>query len=127
MNILFNEMAPSLETKLICNLLEKVLILWRKRKKLIAEIASNNNNINTPLVGSLAKAWTDTRTPDLTKKVPNRLKRKVIIDKKSVQFCKDFFFVDMIIVWSKAEDVNQGSKEAFSTGSQNQKPPHPNS
>ena len=49
-------MAPSLETKLICNLLEKVLLLFRKRKKLIAEIASNNKRINIPLVGSFAKA-----------------------------------------------------------------------
>ena len=55
-NILFNEMAPSRETKFICNLLEKVLFLFRKRKKLIAEIASNNKRINTPLVGSFAKA-----------------------------------------------------------------------
>ena len=61
--MLFNDMAPSLETKLICNLLENVLLLLRKRKKLIIEIASNNKRINTPLVGSLAKVWTETRTP----------------------------------------------------------------
>ena len=79
-------MAPSLETKLICNLLENFLLLLRNRKKLIAEIASNNKRINTPLVGSLAKACTETRTPDLTRKVPSRLKRKVTIDKNRVQF-----------------------------------------
>ena len=98
MNILFSEIAPSLETKLICTLLEKVLLLFKKRKKLSAEIISNNNRINIPLVGSFAKACTDTRTPDLTKKVPSKLKRKVIIDKKRVQFCKDFFFVDIDMV-----------------------------
>ena len=54
--MLFNEIAPSLETKLICNLLENVLLLLRKRNKLIADIAINNKRINTPLVGSLAKA-----------------------------------------------------------------------
>ena len=84
--MLFNEIAPSLETKLICNLFEKVLLLFRKRMKLIAEIASNNKRIKTPLFGSLANACTETRTPDLTRKVPSKLKRKVIIDKKRVQF-----------------------------------------
>ena len=95
--------------------------------KLIAEIASNNKRIKTPLFGSLANAWTETRTPDLTRKVPSKLKRKVIIDKKRVQFWRDFFFVDIIMVCSRADDVNQGSSEAFSTGSQNQNPPHPSS
>ena len=95
--------------------------------KLIAEIASNNKRIKTPLFGSLANAWTETRTPDLTRKVPSKLKSKVIIDKKRVQFWRDFFFVDIIIVCSRADDVNQGSSEAFSTGSHNQNPPHPSS
>tara|TARA_B110000908_G_scaffold135919_1_gene160930 strand:+ start:3993 stop:4280 length:288 start_codon:yes stop_codon:yes gene_type:complete len=41
--------------------------------------------IKIPLVGSVAKAWTDVRTPDRTKKVPNKLREKAIIASSNVQ------------------------------------------
>ena len=48
-------------------------------------------NINTPLSGSFANACTEFNMPDLTRKVPNKLKEKVIIANKAVQFCILFF------------------------------------
>ena len=34
---------------------------------------NKNIKINSPLAGSVAKAWTDVSTPERTKKVPNKL------------------------------------------------------
>ena len=38
-------------------------------------------NKNTPLSGSKAKAWTDVKIPDLTKKVPSKLVAKAKIER----------------------------------------------
>ena len=67
------------------------------------------------------------KLPDLTKKVPRRLKVNVIIDNKSVHFSSNFLLLEISIVWRSAEAVSHGRSDAFSTGSQNQKPPQPNS
>ena len=52
----------------------------------------SKSNIKSPLLGSLAKACTETRTPDLTKKVPKRLKEKVKILKSNVHVINSPFF-----------------------------------
>ena len=101
--------------------------LKKKKKKPIPVTIISKSKIKIPLVGSLAKACTETKTPDLTKKVPNKLSKNVVIDKKIVQFCSDLFLLEMITVCKRADAVSHGSNEAFSTGSQNQKPPQPNS
>ena len=57
--------------------------LW-KTKKTNNEIKININKkdkINKPLSGSLANVWTEFIIPDLTKKVPDILNVKVVIDK----------------------------------------------
>ena len=49
-------------------------------------IIAKNNKMKAPLAGSLANECTDVRIPDLTRKVPNKLKENAIIDSKIVQF-----------------------------------------
>ena len=83
--------------------------------------------MNTPRVGSDANAWTEVMTPDLTRKVPNRLKPKAIIAKNIVQDFKLSRFSDTIDECNNAVAASQGMNEAFSTGSQNHQPPQPNS
>ena len=58
----------------------------------------NNKRINTPLVGSLANAWTETKTPDRTKNVPSRLSINVRIERIIVQFIKILFLSATTIV-----------------------------
>ena len=83
---MLREIAPSLETMLICEMFEKVLILLKKRKKLINEMIKSNKRIKMPRDGSFANACTETNIPDLTRKVPSKLSKKVIIHKNIVQF-----------------------------------------
>ena len=45
-----------------------------------------------PLEGSDAKAWTEFRIPDRTKKVPIKLSANVKIDNNTVQDCKGISF-----------------------------------
>ena len=80
-----------------------------------------------PLVGSLAKVCTEFSIPDLTKKVPVTL--KVNVNKQSiiVQKYNKFLFSKTNIECKSAVIANHGNNDAFSTGSQNQKPPQPNS
>ena len=80
-----------------------------------------------PLVGSLAKVCTEFKMPDLTKKVPVILSINVIKLKIIVQFLRIFLFSNVTTQWSKAVKLNHGIREMFSTGSQNQNPPQPNS
>ena len=86
-----------------------------------------NKRIYNPLEGSKAKVCTLVNTPDLTRKVPTTLKRKASIANKSTQACRDFLFSTIIRECNKAVPINHGIKDAFSTGSQNHHPPHPNS
>ena len=90
-------------------------------------IKDKKTSMNSPLEGSLAKVCTEFKIPDLTKKVPVTLKMKVKRQSMIAHSYKIFLFSRTITVCIKAVMANQGSREAFSTGSQNQKPPHPNS
>ncbi len=45
-----------------------------------------------PLAGSLANVCTEFRIPDLTRKVPIKLRENVRIDKRIVHDCNIFFF-----------------------------------
>ena len=65
--------------------------------------------------------------PDLTINAPNKLNEKTKIDNKIVQILKIDDFDDALSEWIKAVAANQGIRATFSTGSQNQYPPHPNS
>ena len=80
-----------------------------------------------PLSGSFAKVWTEFSIPDLTRNVPHIPNVKVIIESITVQEWKIDLFSSTNTQWTRAVRLNQGIKEIFSTGSQNQNPPQPNS
>ena len=84
-------------------------------------------HIKIPLAGSFAKVCTEFNIPDLTKKVPHMLSVNVVMDNITTQDVKTPLFSNTKIQCNNAVKVSQGIKETFSTGSQNQKPPHPNS
>ena len=83
--------------------------------------------INKPLSGSLANVWTEFRIPDLTKKVPHMLKVKVAMDNMITHEVRISFLSRTKIQCKRVVKASQGIKETFSTGSQNQNPPQPNS
>ncbi len=83
--------------------------------------------MNTPRSGSFAKACTLVKTPERTMNVPIREKPKARIAKRIVQLFKASRFSTTMAECSKAAPSSHGMKEAFSTGSQNQKPPQPSS
>ena len=90
-------------------------------------IKDKNISMYNPLEGSLANVCTEFKIPDLTKKVPATLRMKVSKQRMITHSYKVFLFSKTITECINAVIANQGSKEAFSTGSQNQKPPQPNS
>ncbi len=83
--------------------------------------------MNTPRVGSLAKECTEFRMPDRTRNVPDRLSENVPIASSTVQTFSASRFSTTMAECSSAVPVSHGIREAFSTGSQNQKPPQPSS
>ena len=95
----------------------------------IAKKIKQNKKIKMykPLSGSFANVWTEFKIPDLTKKVPDILKVNVAIDKITTHEVKNNFFSKTRIQWRRVVSANHGINETFSTGSQNQKPPQPNS
>ena len=78
-------------------------------------------------MGSVAKAWTDVKTPDLTKKVPNKLNENPPIARSTVHCLNAPLFSLTLKEWISAVATSQGIKDAFSTGSQNHHPPQPSS
>ena len=80
-----------------------------------------------PLSGSFANAWTLSIIPDLTINAPNKLSEKTRIDNKIVQILSCDDFIDTPREWINAVAASQGISATFSTGSQNQYPPQPNS
>ena len=87
----------------------------------IARIA----RMKTPRRGSLAKACTEVSTPERTRKVPSSEKEKARMARKIVQTFSASRFSITATEWTKAVPASHGMREAFSTGSQNQKPPQP--
>ena len=99
-----------------------------------AKIVNANNVINpekpsrySPLSGSFANECTLSMMPDLTINAPKRLKAKIKIPKNMVQVFRTFDFEDANIECINAVAASHGMRATFSTGSQNQYPPHPNS
>ena len=80
-----------------------------------------------PRLGSVAKACTEVSTPERTRKVPSSDSEKVRMASSSVQIFSAERFSMTIAECSSAVPASHGMKEAFSTGSQNQKPPQPSS
>ena len=80
-----------------------------------------------PRVGSDAKACTDDNTPERTRKVPIRLMEKPAIASSKVQVRNAPVRSVASAECSNAVATSHGISDAFSTGSQNQKPPQPSS
>ena len=128
MNQLFIKTEVSLLKKKIYFLFSKFLL--SKMKNITKEMNIKINRklrIYIPLDGSFAKVWTELRIPDLTRNVPVTLNIKVTILNIIDQFFKRSLFSKVEIQCNRAVKLSHGIKEIFSTGSQNQKPPHPNS
>ena len=83
--------------------------------------------MKTPRLGSVANACTDVSTPERTRKVPSRLRENATIASNTVQLLKLPRFSVTASEWMSAVPTSHGMNEAFSTGSQNHQPPHPNS
>jgi len=78
-----------------------------------------------PRAGSTAKACTLVSTPERTRNVPSRLSEKARIASSTVQLFSASRFSTTMAECSSAVPASHGISEAFSTGSQNQKPPQP--
>ena len=76
--------------------------------------------MKSPRAGSEANAWTDTSTPERTRKVPSRLSENAETASSSVQLLNRPRFSVTAREWISAAPASQGMNEAFSTGSQNQ-------
>src|SRR5664279_4979850 len=81
--------------------------------------------MNTPRLGSLAKVCTEVSTPERTKNVPINDSEKVRIASRMVQIFSALRFSITTAECNSAVPASHGMNEAFSTGSQNQKPPQP--
>ena len=83
--------------------------------------------MNTPRVGSVAKACTEVSTPERTRKVPSSDSEKARIASRIVQTFSASRFSITTAECSSAVPASHGISEAFSTGSQNHQPPQPSS
>ena len=83
--------------------------------------------MNTPRAGSLANAWTETSTPERTRKVPSRLSEKAKMARSTVQALNAPRFSVTARECSSPVATSHGIRDAFSTGSQNHHPPQPSS
>ena len=83
--------------------------------------------MNTPRVGSVAKACTEVNTPERTRKVPSSDNENVKMESRMVQTFNALRFSITSAECSSAVPASQGISEAFSTGSQNHQPPQPSS
>ena len=78
-----------------------------------------------PRAGSWAKACTEVSTPERTRKVPSSDSEKARMASSTVQLFSASRFSTTMAECSSAVPASHGISEAFSTGSQNQKPPQP--
>ena len=108
-----------------------IALIWDilKIKSDIEEIIINpiNPKRYNPLSGSFAKECTLSIIPDLTINAPNKLKEKTKIANRIVHILKWEDLIETFNEWINAVAASHGISAIFSTGSQNQYPPHPNS
>ena len=83
--------------------------------------------IKTPRAGSLAKACTEVRIPERTRKVPSSDNENATSAKSTVQALNTPRFSVAASECTRAVPTSHGIKDAFSTGSQNHQPPQPSS
>ncbi len=80
-----------------------------------------------PRVGSVAKACTEVSTPERTRKVPISDSENAMMASRMVQTLSAPRFSITTAECNSAVPASHGISDAFSTGSQNQKPPQPSS
>ena len=80
-----------------------------------------------PRVGSVAKACTEVSTPERTRKVPISDSENAMMASRMVQTLSAPRFSMTTAECNSAVPASHGISDAFSTGSQNQKPPQPSS
>src|SRR5881275_1152473 len=90
-------------------------------------ITMRKARMKMPRDGSAANECTDTSTPERTRKVPSMLMEKARIASSSVQLLNSPRLSVTASECTSAVPTSHGMNEAFSTGSQNQKPPQPSS
>ena len=83
--------------------------------------------MNRPRNGSWAKACTDDRTPERTRKVPTSDRENAPSARNTVQTLSSPRRSVTTSECSKAVPASQGIRDAFSDGSQNHQPPQPSS
>ena len=101
-----------------------IFIIFMKKKKIkmikkLMKIEKLNNSFRI-----IAKVWTEFNIPDLTKNTHTQ--SNVEIDKITTQEVNIDLFLKLkynVLMVS----ASQGIRDTFSTGSQNQNPPHPSS
>ena len=76
--------------------------------------------MNTPRAGSWAKACTEFKIPERTRKVPDKDRLNVPIASSTVHIFRLSRFSTTMAECTSAVPVSHGMREAFSTGSQNQ-------
>ena len=81
--------------------------------------------MNTPRIGSVAKVWTEVSTPERTKNVPISDSENVRMASRMVHTFSAPRFSMTTAECNNAVPASHGISDAFSTGSQNQKPPQP--
>ena len=80
-----------------------------------------------PRVGSVANACTEVSTPERTRKVPISDSENAMMASRMVQTLSAPRFSITTAECNSAVPASHGISDAFSTGSQNQKPPQPSS
>ena len=100
---------------------------YAKIDKARSEINPEKPKRYNPLSGSFANECTLSIIPDLTINAPKRLNAKIKMPKNIVQVLRTFDFEDANNECINAVAASHGMRATFSTGSQNQYPPQPNS
>ena len=126
-NTLFSSRKPSRENSSSSVSLTNFGARQAYSENALPSTTTRKPRMNTPRAGSVAKACTDTSTPERTRKVPSSDSENAMIASSTVQdFSRPRFSV-AASEWISAVPTSQGMNEAFSTGSQNHQPPHPSS
>jgi hypothetical protein len=83
--------------------------------------------MNSPRVGSVAKACTEESTPERTRKVPSSDSEKAMMASSTVQLLNTPRFSVTAREWMSAVPRSQLIMGGFSTGSHAHQPPQPSS
>src|SRR5580692_5171920 len=89
------------------------------------ERTTTRKAVNQVPMDDCAKAWTELTRPERVRSVPRMHSMKVLKINQTFQFFIMPRFSCIMTECRNAVPVSQGIREAFSTGSQPQYPPHP--